>query len=294
MAKTKGTIRYSDFLAVPGTTIRLADIDPGFTHGYRGKQSAEQKLEHDRQRLCDLQDVFFAAARYGLLIIFQGMDAAGKDGAIKHVMAGVNPQGVDVYQFRQPSAEELSHDFLWRFARVLPARGRFGIFNRSYYEEVLVVRVHPKFLRAEAGARKAGATVWSERFDDINAFEHHLERSATLILKFFLHISKEEQRRRFLERVKTPDKNWKVSAGDVAERRRWPDYMRAYEDAINNTSSVAAPWYIIPSDHKWFARAVIGEIIVSRLEELNLSYPKVDAAQRALLRRVKAQLEKER
>ena len=286
-------MKPNDFVAVPGTPIRLSDLDPALTHGFKNKQSANVKLERDRERLTALQDVFFAARRFALLIIFQGMDGAGKDGAIKHVMSGVNPQGVDVSQFKRPTPEELDHDFLWRCAIKLPARGRFGIFNRSYYEEVLVVRVHPESLRAEAASTRSGDSIWDERFEDINAFERHLVRNGTRILKFFLHISKDEQRRRFLKRLEDSNKNWKVSPADMAERKYWEDYQRAYEDAINHTSTTWAPWHIIPSDHKWFARVAIGDVLVARLEELRLKYPKFGTEQRADFKRIKAKLLRE-
>ncbi len=287
-------MNYRNLRAVPGSRTRLANLDPGFTHGFKSKQSARKKLETDRERLSELQAVFYAAQRYALLIVFQGMDGAGKDSSIKHVMSGVNPQGVDVFNFRQPSAEELKHDFLWRCAKVLPARGKFGIFNRSYYEEVLVTRVHPKLLQQQGLPASVREEIWSERFEDINAFERHLVRNGTLIIKFFLHLSKREQRLRFLKRLDEPEKHWKFSASDIAERDYWDSYARAYEDMIQHTSTVHAPWYIIPADHKWFAHAAIGDVLVSVLRELNLSYPKLGRTEAKALARAKKKLERER
>jgi PPK2 family polyphosphate:nucleotide phosphotransferase len=229
-----------------------------------------------------------------LLLIFQGMDAAGKDGAIAHVMSGVSPQGVDVYSFKQPTAVELAHDYLWRCARVLPERGRIAIFNRSYYEELAVVRVHESVLEQERLPPEApGSSIWRDRYEDIVAFERHLHRNGTLILKFFLHLSKDEQKRRLLERIDEPDKNWKFSSADLQERGYWDRYQHVYEKLLTHTTTEAAPWYIVPADHKWFTRAAIGDIIVSRLEALGLAYPALSAEQKARLPIERKQLEDE-
>jgi PPK2 family polyphosphate:nucleotide phosphotransferase len=277
-------IDQSELLAKPGHEIRLTAFDPGSTCGFKEKREAKEKLRADIKHLSALQDVFYADGRYALLIIFQGMDAAGKDGAIKHVMSGVNPQGVDVASFKQPSTEELSHDFLWRAAKVLPERGRICIFNRSYYEEVAVVRVHPSLLEREGlPSEKADSDVWKERFHDINALERHLARNGTVILKFFLHLSKDEQRLRLLDRIDTPEKNWKISAADLHERAFWDSYQHVFEEMLTHTSTESAPWYVIPADHKWFTRVAIADIIVSRLKSLELAYPRVSDEQRAQL-----------
>jgi PPK2 family polyphosphate:nucleotide phosphotransferase len=284
-------MKHRDFQVRPGHAIRLDDLDPSFTAGFKDKDDAHDRLERDVERLAELQDVFAAAQTHALLIVLQGMDTSGKDGAVKHVMSGVNPQGVDVYSFKQPTHEELSHDFLWRYEKVLPGRGRFGIFNRSYYEEVLVVRVHRELLTAEdPSAADRAMHVWKERFEDINAFERHLVRNGTVLVKFFLHISKDEQRSRLLKRIEDPDKNWKFSDSDAAERRYWDRYMLAYEHMINNTSTEWAPWYVIPSDHKWFMRAAIARILIEQLESLRLKYPVPTNAQHAMLEDVRKEL----
>ena len=276
------TIDHSDLIAKPGHAIHLADFDPGFTADFHEKHDAKGKLCDDRKRLNALQDTFYADRRYALLIIFQGMDAAGKDGAIRHVMSGVSPQGVDVYSFKQPSAQELSHDYLWRCAKVLPERGRIGIFNRSYYEELAVVRVHSALLADEKlPPEPSDSTLWEDRYHDIVAFERHLQRNGTLVLKFFLHLSEDEQRKRLLERIDMPEKNWKISAADVHERSFWSEYQRAYEKLLTHTTTEAAPWYIIPADRKWFTRAAVADVIVKRLEELHLAYPHVTDDRRA-------------
>jgi PPK2 family polyphosphate:nucleotide phosphotransferase len=233
------------------------------------------------ERLADLQGKLYAQDRWGVLIIFQAMDGAGKDSTIKHVMSGVNPQGVQVSSFKVPSAEELDHDYLWRSAKCLPERGRIGIFNRSYYEEVLVVKVHPEILEAQRiPPERVDGRIWSQRYEDITAFERYLARNGFLILKFFLNLSKKEQKRRFLERLDEPSKNWKFSMGDVHEREFWSDYQKAYGEAIAATSTPWAPWYVVPADHKWFTRLVVAAAIVTELEELNLHYPKIDKAKR--------------
>jgi PPK2 family polyphosphate:nucleotide phosphotransferase len=273
--------------------FRLADIDPADTAGLDIRNDAAKTLLADGvARLADLQERLYAADHWAVLAIFQAMDAGGKDSAIKHVMSGVNPQGCQVFSFKAPSTEELSHDFLWRTTRCLPERGRIGIFNRSYYEEVLVVRVHPKLLAAERlPPSVVSRHIWKERFEDINAYEQHLARSGTVIRKFFLHVSKEEQKKRFLERLDEPSKNWKFSPGDVAERARWGDYMTAYEDAIRHTATLAAPWYVVPADHKWFTRLVVSAAVGQALAELNLAFPEVDRARRKELKAARAILQ---
>jgi PPK2 family polyphosphate:nucleotide phosphotransferase len=277
-------IDHTDLLAKPGHHIRLDGFDPGFTADFKTKHDSKATLRDDLERLSALQDMFYADARYALLIIFQGMDAAGKDGAIRHVMSGVSPQGVDVYGFKQPSAQELSHDYLWRCAKVLPERGRIAIFNRSYYEELAVVRVHePVLVNERLPPEPGGGALWADRYEDIVAFEQHLVRNGTLILKFFLHLSKGEQRKRLLERIDLPAKNWKISAADVHERAFWDRYRDAYEKLLTHTSTQASPWYIIPADHKWFTRAAVADVIVERLRALGLSYPGVTDQQRSQL-----------
>jgi PPK2 family polyphosphate:nucleotide phosphotransferase len=260
--------------------FRLKDWDPGDTKGLDiEKDEAKDLLAEGVKRLSDLQERLYAQDRWAVLLIFQAMDAAGKDSAIEHVMKGVNPQGCDVHSFKQPSQEELDHDFIWRSARRLPERGRIGIFNRSYYEEVLVVRVHPEILAKEKmPAKLVTRDIWKERFKDIRAFERYLARNGTLILKFFLHVSKGEQKRRFLERIDEPSKNWKFSMGDVEERKLWDKYMDAYEDMIRHTSRPEAPWHVVPADNKWFTRLVVAAEVVEALDCLGLKYPKVTGA----------------
>jgi PPK2 family polyphosphate:nucleotide phosphotransferase len=243
------------------------------------KSTAEEILDANRKRLSDFQEKLFAQDRWSVLLILQGMDAAGKDSAIKSIFAGVNPQGCEVHSFKQPSTLELDHDFLWRSAIALPQRGRIGIFNRSYYEECLVVRVHPEILAKEKiPPRLVTKNIWRERFEDISSFERYLARNGTVILKFFLNTSKEEQRQRFLDRLNEPAKNWKFSMADIAERALWGKYQAAYQEVVRHTSTAAAPWHVVPADHKWFARVVIGSTIVSALEKLDLKFPKVDGA----------------
>jgi PPK2 family polyphosphate:nucleotide phosphotransferase len=243
------------------------------------KDKAEKILDANRKRLSDFQEKLYAQDRWSLLLIFQGMDAAGKDSAIKSIFDGVNPQGCEVHSFKQPSSQELDHDFLWRCAVALPARGHIGIFNRSHYEECLVVRVHPDILEREnIPPRLVTRNIWRERFEDISAFERYLARNGTVILKFFLNTSKEEQRKRFLDRLDEPSKNWKFSMADIAERALWGKYQAAYQEVVRHTSTAAAPWYVVPADHKWFARVVIGSAIVSTLESLNLRFPRADTA----------------
>jgi PPK2 family polyphosphate:nucleotide phosphotransferase len=258
------------------------------------KDKAEKILEANRKRLKDFQEKLYAQDRWSVLLVLQGMDAAGKDSAIKAIFDGVNPQGCEVHSFKQPSVNELDHDFMWRHVVALPQRGRIGIFNRSYYEECLVTRVHREILAKEKLPSKLlTKNIWRERFEDISAFERYLSRNGTVILKFFLHISKEEQRKRFLDRLEEPSKNWKFSMGDVTERALWPRYMAAYQDLVRHTSTPLAPWYVVPADHKWFARVVIGSTIVSALESLNLRFPRTDKASLQEFKQVREALQAE-
>jgi PPK2 family polyphosphate:nucleotide phosphotransferase len=262
--------------------------------GKLDKDKAEKILDANRKRLKDFQEKLYAQDRWSVLLILQGMDAAGKDSAIKAIFDGVNPQGCEVHSFKQPSANELDHDFMWRHAVALPQRGRIGIFNRSYYEECLVVRVHRELLAKEKlPAKLLTRNIWRERFQDISAFERYLSRNGTVILKFFLNISKEEQRKRFLDRLEEPSKNWKFSMADIAERALWPRYMAAYQDLVRHTSTAVTPWYVVPADHKWFARVVIGSAIVSTLESLNLRFPRTDKASLQEFNQVREALEHE-
>lgn len=275
-----------------GKKFRLKDFDPGDTGPLGSKDDAAEVLERGTASMTELQDKLYAEDRSALLLIFQGMDAAGKDGAIKHVMTGVNPQGCQVYSFKTPSSEELDHDFLWRSLRDLPARGRIGIFNRSYYEETLIVRVHPEVLKSERiPSSLVTSNFWKHRFEDINAVERYLARNGTVIRKFFLNLSKKEQKRRFEERLDNPAKNWKFSSGDIRERGFWDDYRKAFEETIQHTSTKHAPWYVVPADNKWFTRAVVAAVIVDALEDLKLAYPKVKAAQRKELNAARILLE---
>ena len=287
-------MNHDHFLVPPGKKIQLKDYDPDYTGEFESKEQAETKLREDVLRLASYQDVLYAQNTYSLLIIFQAMDASGKDSTIKHVMSGVDPQGCQVFSFKSPSAEELDHDYLWRSAKSLPERGRIGIFNRSYYEEVLVVRVHPEILRSQQLPPEAkNETIWQKRFEEINNFERYLTRNGIVILKFFLNVSKEKQRDRFLKRINTPEKNWKFSLNDVKERKHWNDYMAAYEDAFNHTSTAEAPWYIIPADNKWFMRTAVADVIITKLASLNLSYPTVSEEHRQNLLKAKEILEQE-
>src|ERR1700758_735321 len=271
-----------------GKKFRLKDFDPADTAHWKSKEHAAKALEEGIAKTAELQDKLYAQNNWALLLIFQAMDAAGKDGAIKHVMSGVNPQGCQVYSFKAPSEVELQHDFLWRTTRDLPERGHIGIFNRSYYEEVLVVKVHPEILKSQkTPSVLVGRKIWNERFEDIRCFERHMARSGTVIRKFFLNVSKKEQKKRFLERLEEPEKNWKFSASDVRERACWDDYQEAYEDMIRNTATEHAPWYVVPADNKWFTRLVISTVIVDTLESLDLAYPKVDAVKRKELEAAK-------
>jgi PPK2 family polyphosphate:nucleotide phosphotransferase len=280
------------FRVAPGTRVSLRKYDPADTGGFRDKTGAERALAKSIEQLSRQQDVLYAQDTYALLIIFQAMDAAGKDSVIKHVMTGINPQGCQVSSFKAPSQEDLDHDYLWRCMKVLPERGRIGIFNRSYYEETLIVRVHPEILAGQRlPKQERDSTIWKKRFEDIAAIERYLSRNGTVILKFFLHVSKEEQKRRFLERIETPEKNWKFSSADVQERKHWHAYMRAYEEVFTHTSTDYAPWYIIPADHKWFTRAAVAEIIAGRLASLDLRYPAVGKERKAELQRTRKELE---
>jgi PPK2 family polyphosphate:nucleotide phosphotransferase len=276
--------------------FRLADHDPADCSGLSlDKKEAKEMLEDGIVRLSGLQERLYASDRWSVLIVLQAMDAAGKDSAIKHVMSGLNPQGVQVVTFKQPSAEELDHDFLWRVAQKLPERGRIGIFNRSHYEEVLVVRVHPEILaRQKLPDHLGGRGLWQRRFESIRGFERHLASSGTRILKFFLNVSREEQRARFLDRIEEPGKRWKFSMGDVAERKLWPKYIHAYEEAIRATSRPQAPWYVVPADNKWFSRIVISAALVEALEELKLEFPRMRGKALKDLQRAKRALQKEK
>jgi PPK2 family polyphosphate:nucleotide phosphotransferase len=279
----------------PGKKISLSSYDPSFTGHLKSKEKAEEQLAKDITEIARLQDVLYAHDIYSVLMIFQAMDAAGKDGAIKHVMSGINPQGCQVFSFKNPSSEELDHDYLWRSMKALPERGRFGIFNRSYYEEVLIVRVHQEILRKQKlPPQPQGKDFWKERFREINMFEQYLVRNGIHVLKFFLNVSKEEQKRRFLKRIETPEKNWKFSASDAQERQHWDEYMNAYEDMFNHTSTRSAPWYIIPADHKWFTRSAVAHILVKKLQSLDISYPKPTQEHLQELQKARKMLEAEK
>lgn len=285
-------LNHEDFLVKPGKTIALAkDFSPSYTNGFADKAQAKKLLAQDIQEMAILQDVLYAQNIYAVLIILQALDAAGKDSTIKHVMSGVNPQGCQVFSFKAPSAEELDHDYLWRSMKCLPERGRIGIFNRSYYEEVLVARVHPEILaRQQLPPYPKPKKIWPERFNQINRFEKYLTENGIVVLKFFLNVSKTEQKKRFMERLDDPEKNWKFSMQDVVERRFWNDYQQAYEDVFNHTSTDWAPWYIIPADHKWFTRMVVSHIICTELRSLNLHYPKLTHEQQEQLQVAKQML----
>jgi PPK2 family polyphosphate:nucleotide phosphotransferase len=278
-----------------GKDFRLKDYDPADIRDDYDKQQAEELLHENLRLMQELQDKLYAQNQWAVLLIFQAMDAAGKDGVIKHVMSGVNPQGVEVTSFKQPSAEELDHDFLWRSNRRLPERGRIGVFNRSYYEEVLVVRVHPEFLEKQHLPPKLVTNnIWQERFEDIRNLESYLTRNGIVVRKFFLNVSKQEQKKRFLARLDEPEKNWKFSEADVLERKHWREYMNAYEDAIRNTATPAAPWYVVPADHKWYMHVVVGSAIIEALKELKLEYPTVSGQRRKELEAARAALEKKK
>jgi PPK2 family polyphosphate:nucleotide phosphotransferase len=270
------------FTITNGRRFRLADIDPDYKAAKGLKEKAAERLAHGVEHLQQAQNKLYAQNQWALLLIFQAMDAAGKDGTIKHVLSGVDPHGVQIFSFKQPSAEELDHDFLWRTSRCLPERGRIGIFNRSYYEETLVVRIHQDYLKAQhLPPSVVTKRIWEERFEDINNHERYLTRNGIAIRKFFLHVSKDEQRQRFLERLDEPEKHWKFSLGDVRERAHWDDYQRAYEEMIQRTATPHAPWIVVPADRKWFMRLVVAAAIVEALESLDLAYPTFDKARRA-------------
>jgi len=280
------------FCVTNGKSFRLKDFDPSDAGKHLSKDKAEDLLQQDIAELAELQDKLYAQDQWALLLIFQAMDAAGKDGIIKHVMSGVNPQGVHVHSFKQPSIEELNHDFMWRAASHLPERGDIGIFNRSYYEEVLVVRVHQELLsKQHLPSLLITEEIWKERMADMCRFESYLTRNGIVVRKFFLNVSREEQKQRFLKRLDEPEKNWKFSDADVHERQCWDDYMHAYEEMIQQTATPHAPWYVVPADHKWFTRLVVGSAIIETLKELKLSYPKVDPARRKQLEAARVALE---
>jgi len=294
-----------DFKLSHGKVVSLESCDSSWVPKWAKKQDQKEGkkavkeqalalLESKRQKLVELQELFWANDTYSILIILQGMDAAGKDSTIEHVMSGINPQGCQVTGFKTPSAEELDHDFLWRYTKALPERGRFGIFNRSYYEDVLIVKVRPEVLAIQKlPYQNEGKLFWNQRYEDINMFERHLIRNGTIVLKFFLHISKNEQKKRLLARLNDQEKEWKFSLTDLSERSRWDDYMDAYQEMLNKTNTEWAPWYIIPADKKWVAHALISEIILTRIEKLNLNYPVLSKTQREELEKAKAELEKE-
>ena len=288
-------MNIENFRVPADSAIDLADFSTDFTGDYTDKEAAAEDLNRNIERMRRLQDVLWAHNVEALLIIFQAMDAAGKDSAIKHVLSGINPQGVHVTSFKQPSTEELDHDYLWRAAKQVPEHGRIGVFNRSYYEDVLVVRVHPELLQARqlSEQTKQNPDIWQQRFEQIRNFEKYLTENSIHVLKFFLNVSKKEQKKRFLKRINTPEKNWKFSASDAKERRFWDDYMKAYTEAIRATSTEAAPWYIIPADKKWFTRVAISEIIIEKLESFKLEYPKLTEEHQRSLLEAKEILEKE-
>lgn len=283
------------FRVSENSKLKLKDLETDFTGDYQNKEEAEEVLRQNVKKLSDFQDALYAENKQSLLVIFQAMDAAGKDGAIEHVFSGINPQGVQVFSFKQPSAEELEHDFLWRCSKNLPERGRIGIFNRSYYEDVLIVRVHKAILENQPlpDAVKNDKDIWKKRFEAIRNFEKYLTENGIQVIKFFLNISKDEQKKRFLARIEEPEKNWKFSAADARERGFWDDYMKAYEQAIAETSTEKSPWFIIPADKKWFARTAISEIIIQKSKQMNPQFPTVSKEQRESLTEAKRVLESE-
>jgi PPK2 family polyphosphate:nucleotide phosphotransferase len=291
------------FRVAPGGKVRLKDFNPGWKQSAEFedlgkdalKERAQQVLAQNLSDLAEAQNLLYADDRYSVLIVLQAMDAAGKDGTIKHVMSGVNPQGCQVFSFKKPSAEDLDHNFLWRYSKCLPERGRIGIFNRSYFEDVLVVKVHPELIGRHIPRKKnkVGKKFWAQRYEDINAFERHLIRNGTVILKFFLNVSRDEQKARFLERLTRPEKNWKFSSADLAERDYWDHYMEAYEDALRATSTKWAPWYVIPADYKWVTRALVADIVTTAIRNLDLRYPEVTEEQKKLLDVARSKLEAE-
>lgn len=287
-------IDLPDLRVRPGSKVRLKSIDTDSTGSYESKETAKKHLRRGVEELRRMQEMLYAQDQQALLLVFQAMDGAGKDSTVEHVMSGVNPQGCQVFSFKSPSSEELDHDFLWRTAKCLPERGRIGIFNRSYYEETLVVRVHPEYLDKQRLPRElATDRIWDHRFEDIRNWEKYLTRNGTVIRKFYLHVSKDEQKKRFLARLEEPEKNWKFNAGDVKERALWDEYQRAYEDMLGATSTNYAPWHIIPADHKWFARLAVADIIIDTLRSMKLHYPKISKETRAGLDAAKQALETE-
>jgi PPK2 family polyphosphate:nucleotide phosphotransferase len=282
-------IKSKDFRVRPGEKVKLSECPTKLKPFCKSKKRYKKLLEEHVEALSALQQLHYASHRYALLLIFQGMDAGGKDGAIRHVMSGVNPQGCEVFSFKQPTADELEHDFLWRTNRHLPERGRIGIFNRSYYEEVLVVRVHPEILRSQGLPEELRdeKNIWKERYQSITDLEQHLHRNGTLVIKFFLHLSKNEQRKRFLERIDEPDKNWKFSLADIHERKYWKHYMKAYEDCLNATSTHHAPWFVVPADDKDNARLIVSRIVLDALDGLKMAYPKTTAKRRQELKSIR-------
>ena len=292
------SMNFQKFKAPPRTPVSLREYDPAFIDAFKDSKAAKKQLKKDIKLMSGLQYRLYAENRRALLLIFQAMDAAGKDGAIKHVLSGINPQGCEVHSFKHPSSEELDHSYLWRHYTKLPDRGRIGIFNRSHYENVLITKVHPEYLLAENlpdihSVEDANTDFWETRYRQINNFERTVSENGTVILKFFLHLSKDEQKRRFLSRIKNPDKNWKFSAADIEERAFWEDYQNAYETAISRTSTDYAPWYIIPANHKWFSRVAIGNIIVETLKDMDIQMPVISEEEKALLKKAKGKLEKE-
>ncbi|MFN3888924.1 MAG: polyphosphate kinase 2 family protein [Beijerinckiaceae bacterium] len=289
------SFRLRDVAVKPGASVSLKkDYDPGFTGGFNDKSDAIERLARNRHRTAELQETLYADDRYSLLVIFQGMDAAGKDGVIRHVMSGVNPQGCRVTSFKAPSEEDLDHTYLWRVQKALPPRGTIGIFNRSHYEEVLIVRVHKEILAAQKLPPEArDKNVWRDRYDDINNFEHHLTRNGTIVMKFFLNISYDEQRRRFIERIDEPDKHWKFNIRDVKERAYWKQYQKAYEEMLEATSTKWAPWWVVPADNKWFARLMVSELIAMQLGQLDIAPPEVSAERLAEMQQMREQLLKD-
>lgn len=293
-ALIKKSIKLSEKYCIrDGKDFKLNDIDPGDTLDFKSedKSKAQELLKGGIELIAGLQDKLYAQDKWAVLLIFQAMDAAGKDSAIKHVMSGINPQGCQVYSFKAPSSEELDHDFLWRCTKNLPERGRIGIFNRSYYEETLVVRVHKNILNSQKLPEKLiTKNIWNERFEDICSIEKYLNRNGILVCKFFIHVSKKEQKKRFLERIDNPEKNWKFSLADVNERDHWQDYMNAYEEMIQNTATKEAPWYVVPADNKWFTRLVVASAVIKTLDSLSLTYPVLDAERLVELKNVRTKL----
>jgi len=286
-------MNIGQFLVKPGSKIDLSTISTSFTNSFNSKDEAKEKLKKNIRKMVELQGKLYSSDSYSLLIIFQAMDAAGKDGTIRNVMSGLNPQGTQVFSFKEPSREELDHGFLWRIQKSVPERGRIGIFNRSHYEEVLIVRVHDLVSKGKIPQRLIDNNIWNNRFREINDFEKYLYENGTIIVKFFLHLSKEEQKKRFIKRIDDPSKNWKFSENDLKERGYWGQYQKAYEEAISATSTKHAPWYIIPADKKWFTRLAVSEVIVNQIEELNLNYPELTGDQKDKLQILKKKLEEE-